>query len=539
MKNKFLGLLSLGILSLVIIAGLASAATFSNQTPLALPLTTGAQSFTIDVNGTLGAITFSGLSLITDNGKTITFASPSNIVAATGNPQIITVSYNVPADFTFNLGKTYSTTLTATALSGNIAQTASFNVANPSQYTEKINNDGKMAISIDDITVDKGFGKDTSVFPLDEIIAKVNIQNNNANSGDKIRNIYVKWGIYDQNTGKWIVGIEKESRFNLNRGDSKTLTLNFKLDNPDKFQNHENDRYVFYAWATGDNDETGNATSTYGQQDLDINIESDFVVLENIKFTPETAGCGEDVQLTADVWNIGDSDQNNVYVQVINTKLGINQKIDVGDINAFEKRTLDFQFTVPTNIEDSNYPIKLSVYDDNDNVYQNSNDDESVFTIPLIVSGSCVLNPKLSLTANIDSGGKAGQELDITATVKNTDTKLRTFNVNIAGYTSWANLIETSPTKITLDAGKSTDISVKLNVNNNVEGEQNFSIELVEGSKVIPQPVSVTITKTKLFSFLTGNLIKGDSWYLWGIGALNVVLVLIIIIVAVRISKKN
>ncbi len=90
-----------------------------------------------------------------------------------------------------------------------------------------------------------------------------------------------------------------------------------------------------------------------------------------------------------------------------------------------------------------------------------------------------------------------------------------------------------------MDAGESGEVTVKLNVNKNAEGEQTFSIELVDGKNVIPQQVSVEITKPKLFSFLTGNLVKGDNWYLWGIGALNILLVVIIITVALRVAKKK
>ena len=74
MKTKRLNILFAGIFALVFLMGAVSAATFSNQVPSILPLTTGAQTFTVEINGTVGeSITFSGLNSITENGKTITF----------------------------------------------------------------------------------------------------------------------------------------------------------------------------------------------------------------------------------------------------------------------------------------------------------------------------------------------------------------------------------------------------------------------------------------------------------------------------------
>lgn len=537
MKSKVLSLFGLGILALIVFTSLVSAAiTFTNVPTLSRNGT----SATINISSTINETLNFTLTTITESGKTITFSPISDLVISDAPaPHTLTLTYFIQDDFDFRLGKTYSTILTATGTtSPAVPQTISFEVSDPSNYIEDVADDGKLDISIDDITVEKGFGDDNEWYPLDEISAKINVENNYGDSDNKIRNIYVKWGLYDQNTGKWVIGIEKETKFSLDGGEDKTLTVNFKLDSPDDFQDHEDDNYLFYAWATGDNEVTDNSTSTTASESVDLGIESDFVVLNDIKL-PETAACGSEVQITADVWNIGDSDQQDVYVQIINTKLGINKEVSIGDIDAFEKAALDFTFTIPTDLEEGNFPIKLIVYNEDDEVYSSSNDDDSIVTSTLNIQEACVFNPKLAITAVIESGGKAGQELVVKTTVKNTDTKTRTFTVNAADYASWAELVETSPEQIALDAGETGEITVTLNVNKNVEGEQSFSVEFVEGNKVIPQLVTVTVEKTGLFSFLTGNVIQGNNWYLWAIGGLNILLVLMIVLVAVRVARKK
>ena len=51
------------------------------------------------------------------------------------------------------------------------------------------------------------------------------------------------------------------------------------------------------------------------------------------------------------------------------------------------------------------------------------------------------------------------------------------------------------------------------------------------------QPVSVAIEERSGLFGLTGLVTSGNA-YLWGIGALNVILVIIIIIVAVRVARR-
>ena len=54
---------------------------------------------------------------------------------------------------------------------------------------------------------------------------------------------------------------------------------------------------------------------------------------------------------------------------------------------------------------------------------------------------------------------------------------------------------------------------------------------------IVSQPVQVEITKKKWFG-ITGNLFSGDNKYIWGIGLLNLILIVLIIVIAVRIARK-
>ena len=127
----------------------------------------------------------------------------------------------------------------------------------------------------------------------------------------------------------------------------------------------------------------------------------------------------------------------------------------------------------------------------------------------------------------------------IRATITNTGEELATYNLNAAGFAEWASSAELDKSIVVLTPGESDDVLITLQVNKGVEGDKLLNLEVLSDNEmIVSQPVSVQIEKG--FSFgITGNAIGGgNSWYLWGIGALNVILVIIIIIVALRIVRK-
>ena len=144
------------------------------------------------------------------------------------------------------------------------------------------------------------------------------------------------------------------------------------------------------------------------------------------------------------------------------------------------------------------------------------------------------------VTASLESGGIAGGELVIKATVSNTGSKLVTYELNAVEYEEWATLISVEPSTITLEAGESKDVLLTLNVNADASGDKSFNIEVLSENEVIKISTvePVTIGKTG-FGSITGGVISEGNWYLWGIGALNVILVIVIILVALKVAKKE
>jgi len=188
--------------------------------------------------------------------------------------------------------------------------------------------------------------------------------------------------------------------------------------------------------------------------------------------------------------------------------------------------------------------VIFEVYDDSEDIYENEFDeDEARTTTDFKIEGSCSTSPgsgsgeaSVIVSANLESGGFAGEELVIRASITNTGDESAELLLNAAGYSEWADSVSLSKDRMIIPSGSSDDLTLVFSVKSEAVGDQLFTLEVVSDNTLIAsQPVSVSIEKKS-----TGlEDIFGDSWYLWLIGALNVILIIIIIVVAVKISRKK
>src|SRR3989344_2691819 len=481
--------------------------------------------------------------------KTIDFVSPSMpIVLNASIPKIITINYTIQPGFEFDFGQEYPTTLTVKNSSGD--QTTQVLSFEETDFCENKGNLGDIDVSIEDITVNGIDGttvfsdKDTEWYPGEEIEIEVKVDAGNYG----LQNIDLEWCLFDADQKKCVMDdTENLEDEDLDDGDDTTGIFKFTIT-PDDLDPDSTD-YELHVRAIGEIDDSdagvndGKSTCASEAEDIDIIVGNDFVVLSDIKMS-ETASCGEEIQITADVWNIGEENQDNVYVVVENSDLDISEQVEVGDIDSFENEDLNLKFSVPKDAKEGSYKLILTVYDENDDVYESEDKGDSIFSRTLKIEGSCnaeSVAPKVILTASVESGGQAGKELVVKATLANTGDEKGTFVISAENYGDWAELLGIEPAVVTLAKGESKDILLKLLVNEDASGDKTFNIKATpsaQGQELI-QPVSVKIDGKQGFKFgITGGVINEGNWYLWGIGALNIILVIIIIIVAIRVAKS-
>ena len=323
-------------------------------------------------------ITFNQPSTITQDGKTITFTQPTDILLTANNPEIIQIQYVVPSGFEFKLGKIYQTSLFA---EGTISfQSGQILTFETSSFCN-VGNEGNLGVEISDIQATGFSDDDDEWYLLDEIKIEVRIHNN---GNDDIENAQVEYAIYTLD-GEFMVG-EIVDEVDIDEGDYETLQFIFTLD-PEDFDSNKED-YALYARATGEifnGINEGEDTCDSNSQEVQIMFDKDFVILDNIQFNPTSVVASESFNVNALVWNIGENKQDDVVVRVYNGELGIDERIVVGDIDSLESEELGFNLAIPENTIVGNYLFIFEVLDEDNDVYENENDDESRFSVPLEV----------------------------------------------------------------------------------------------------------------------------------------------------------
>jgi len=409
-----------------------------------------------------------------------------------------------------------------------------------------------------------GEGDDNTWQPLDNIEVKVKLKNDN--DGVDLDNVIFEIGLYKTDSAsnviddmQWISKDDEEVEVgDIDAGDSETYTFEFivdpaEIDDSDYYlvvkaypDGEESDTCIDYSsdFKTSDFGSTSKYTATIS---IDKENDKDKMVVVDTSSYPVAieAFCGANVLFTPDVWNVGDTNfEDQIKVTLYNQELGLNiEDVILGDFDAGDSATASFSFTVPEDASAKTYVLIMEAfydYDKDDDAYDRSSDD--TFRANLVVSGNCgdisASAGSATVSAALESGGKAGENMVVRAVVTNTGTASATYAISAAGYSSWASSGTANPGTLTLNKGEVGTVQITLAVKDDASGNQGFNIEVVSGNQlVVTQPVTVSVEGKGGFSFLTGAAIK-DNAYLWGIGLLNLILIVAIIIVAVRVMRK-
>ena len=327
MKNSKLFLASVFVF-LFLISFASATLTISNPS-----LSKTGSSATVTISSNQNETVSFSLTDITSSGKTITFSPISIISINDSASKTITINYSVPSNFNFEFLKDYYTTLTATgSVSGAKTQNLYFDTSS-NFCSSGSDNPGNLDLNIRDIRVVEGYGNDDGWFPLDKVEIEVRIENN---GNDDVNDIELEWGIYDNSNDKWIMDVDSEDNFDIKDNKDETVTISFTLD--DKaldidFDELEDGSYTIYARATGEVDDSSKAdTCSWDSSNVDIVVERDFVILGDLEI-PDSVQCDSSLVISGDVWNIGDRDQDNIEIKITSVALGIDEYIQVGDLN--------------------------------------------------------------------------------------------------------------------------------------------------------------------------------------------------------------
>lgn len=490
----------------------------------------GESSFTITNNGnvalnptiTIADLTYDSSTLVFTTDDTLTLIQP-------GDSQLVKIFASIPSDNKLLLGK--STTVTITA--GSLTETKTLNLETTYCIAGEI---GDLTIRDISITNNGKYGDKDEWYLLDEIEVEVEVKNNH--NDDNIDDVQIEWILYDTANGN-IIFEGDEDLGRIKDGDTETVTFKFTLDPKDFEPDFSEDDFVLFVKAYSD--DTGEDTECASEKDTGIKILRDkhWVIIDDIALMSDSTTCNNFLEGEFDTWNIGDSDEQDIYVMITNSELGISEKVEVGDLDILDdKKSVKFSVNIPSDAKEKSYVLKFTVYDEDDDIYLNDNDDESTFNSDsFTVSGNCAGTPSdVEIIAELDSETPTavpGKQIIVKATLINKGDLETTYATSVEGISSWASLVSISPQTVTLGAGQTQEVNIILNINDDAEGNQEFTIKASSGAKTSSQKMAISIaSKDAQASNINQHL--QDNWFIYVIILVNLVLIIAIILVIRR-----
>jgi uncharacterized membrane protein len=383
---------------------------------------------------------------------------------------------------------------------------------------------------------------------LDSVKIEVKVENN---GNEKVKEVNVELGLIDSDGKNIVRDLEnldnkKIDLSSISDGDDKTATFEFLV--PPDFAD-ESYKLVIKAYS----DDLGEkALCTSSSSDLSDkyfqsidgvreDAEENHIVLNDMVLSSATAQCGEKVQLSAEIYNIGDEDyEDQVKVTLFNKELNINmEQVVREDFDQGDSAPVDFEFNIPAAAKEKSYTLELKTYYD----YKSNSDSydiqsEKRFIQSITVLGNCqsdVSASDLRITAELDSQtpeATAGKEVIVDAQLKNIGVSQGTWVLSAIGNSEWSSLVSIEPQTLTLNAGETKAVSIKLALDKEASGEKEFTIRAISGSKVTEQRANLSIKAVSSSGF--AEHMKAN-WFIYVIVLVNVILIIAIIAVIRRI----
>jgi uncharacterized membrane protein len=522
---------------------LVSAATsFTATSPATLSQFSNTTTFTITAieNGTVTVP--SSVSL---GGATVSLSPSGSLAIDTSTPRTITVATTA---FPSQMGS-YSGSFVITRNStDNQTLSVNFNrgfcdygdiAVNASRYFE--------ISSIKDTTSDD----DWKWKPLDIVEVDVKVKFTNTVDNDDSIDGIVELGLYDTQDNTFIdLGEDDILEEDVSLDEGKSATVKFTINVPIDVSDGSG-RYKLYVkvYEDGDEDQVCRdySGSSYSEA-VTIEKNSYDVSLKDIEVTDDVP-CGQEVQVKANVYNVGTHDEDKIYVGLENKELKLDMESDVfsiaeGDEDPYK---LTFTFLVPKNASEKSYKLSMHTYfkySDSSDTYREESDE---FTISFDVSGSCSATPVSgSSAANFtfvtlsDDTPKAviGSQVVVEATVKNTGSATAVYTVGVTGNSQWSKVATIDPQTFTLNAGESKKVSIYMDINGNAtEGEKEFSITATSGATSTEQKVKFSLEKGLTSSAIIQHF--KTNWLIYTIILVNLILIIAIILVVKSIVSSR
>lgn len=447
------------------------------------------------------------IDLSDDDGENITLTLsglPSNLQPGESATITVKASVGKHVDIGTYKGKIYVNDTVRTA--ANIA------VDTTIQVQPEICEDG--IIGNLEVTLDEPNDGDDFA-PGETIHVEVRVRNNNDDDMDVI----VEAILYNIDKGDEVESVESDS-IEIKDGEKEDFDLDLEIP----VDVDDDDEYILYvkAYEDGDEDKHCNEDSA----EINIAREKHDVVIKSVKITPSSAKAGEDVVISVNVLNIGNSDEDDVYIKLFNNFLKLDLESDKFDLGKYDDKddsaTKTFYFTLPKDASAQTYSIESIVY------YDDGDESDSEFVTLTVTNGGKEEEEEGTVvtTSEVSMGvpetiisAQEGSSFSIPVKVTNTGTKIASYELEVVNTEDWT---EPAISKtVTLGVGQSTTIYLYLQVKDNITaGKRSATVNLKSGTEILAtKTVTIDVSKKTTTAGGEGGIFASTSAVLSGLSS--------------------
>ncbi len=222
-----------------------------------------------------------------------------------------------------------------------------------------------------------------------------------------------------------------------------------------------------------------------------VDVE-DFIELRNVVISDNEATCGENVTISADVFNGGDDgNSEKVKIGLINQELGVDLFTIHEDLTEGETHNFYFTIQLDNTLENKNYELILKGerYDvaNEDYIYADS------AIINLIVSGCEPTQPIVAIEVEDLYKVFEGTSLVAEVNITNLLNESGFFEISVDGYQAYATLGDISLESIFLEPNETKNIEIILDINEGMLGHKTFNIIVEHDGRTETKTINVHI----------------------------------------------
>jgi hypothetical protein len=185
----------------------------------------------------------------------------------------------------------------------------------------------------------------------DNIDVEIKIRNNLEDDDDFEVSAY----LYDISDDEVID--EETEDIDIESGDSEEIEFSFNAS----YDLDDKNDFAVLVVANSDENETCNQNYVL----IDVKRNKNDIIFKDVQVNPETAICGDIVNVNAKLQNIGTRDEDNIYMTLENSELGIKEKSEYFSLEEYDDKdttTQSLSFVVPENAVEGTYNLKLKIF---------------------------------------------------------------------------------------------------------------------------------------------------------------------------------